>query len=191
VLIHTADPAAFFRPVDERNERLEELLAHPEWSFCRPGMPTHAELLASFEALVAAHPGTTFVGAHVAASADDLGWVSRALDAHPNLHVDIAARVHDLGRQPRAARALFLRHPERILFGSDAIPPSGESLTAYFRFLESADECYPYTDEAPPPAGRWTISALELPDHVLKAVYSENARRILGEHERSDRVEEA
>jgi predicted TIM-barrel fold metal-dependent hydrolase len=191
VLIHTADPVAFFRPVDERNERLEELLAHPEWSFCRPGMPTHAELLASFEGLVAAHRRTSFVGAHVAASADDLGWVSRALDAHPNLHVDIAARVHDLGRQPRAARALFLRHPERILFGSDAIPPSGASLTAYFRFLESADECYPYTDEVPPPAGRWAISALELPDHVLKAVYSENARRLLGEHERSDRVEEA
>ena len=34
VLIHTADPVAFFEPVDGRNERLEELLEKPEWSFC-------------------------------------------------------------------------------------------------------------------------------------------------------------
>jgi predicted TIM-barrel fold metal-dependent hydrolase len=189
VLIHTADPIAFFRPVDERNERLEELLAHPEWSFARPGLPTHADLLASFEDLVAAHPGTHFVGAHVAGNADDLRWVARALESHPNLCVDIAARLPDLGRQPRAARALFMRHPDRILFGSDAIPPSATSLRAYFRFLESADECYAYDDAVPPPSGRWTISALELPDAVLRAIYMDNAQRILGE--RSDRVEPA
>jgi predicted TIM-barrel fold metal-dependent hydrolase len=188
VLIHTADPAAFFRPVDERNERLEELLAHPEWSFAGPGLPTHAELLDSFEALVAAHPQTTFVGAHVAASADDLGWVSRALAEHPNLYLDIAARRHDLGRQPRAARRLLCEHSDRVLFGTDEIPPSGAALREYFRFLESADECYPYDDQEPPRAGRWTISALELPDHVLKAVYADNARRILGASGRSNGV---
>jgi predicted TIM-barrel fold metal-dependent hydrolase len=190
VLIHTADPAAFFRPVDERNERLEELLAHPEWSFAGPGWPTHAELLQSFESLVAAHPQTTFVGAHIAASADDLGWVSQALGRYPNLHLDIAARRHDLGRQPRAARRLLCEHPDRVLFGTDEIPPTGAALREYFRFLESADECYPYDDAAPPLAGRWTISALELPDHVLKAVYADNARRILGASGRSEGVEQ-
>ena len=34
VMFHTADPDAFFLPVDERNERFEELAAHPNWSFC-------------------------------------------------------------------------------------------------------------------------------------------------------------
>ncbi len=180
VLIHTADPVAFFRPVDRSNERLEELLAHPEWSFAGPGMPSHEGLMESFEALVAAHPGTVFVGAHLAGNAEDLAWVSRMLSAYPNLFVDFAARVSDLGRQPRAARGLFCEHPDRILFGSDLIPPDPAGLRPILRFLETDDECYPYSDALPPRSGRWAISALELPEAVLEAVYSDNARRLLG-----------
>ena len=33
VMFHIADPDAFFLPVDGRNERFEELAAHPDWSF--------------------------------------------------------------------------------------------------------------------------------------------------------------
>lgn len=188
VLIHTADPVAFFRPVDARNERLEELLAHPEWSFAGPGLPTHAALMESFEALVSAHPGTTFIGAHVAGNAEDLAWVSRALDQHPNLYLDLAARISDLGRQPRAARRLFCEHPDRILFGTDDPPLRPDALRRYFHFLETADECFPYSDQSPPPSGRWTISALELPDQVLRAIYADNARRVLGVPERRSGV---
>jgi predicted TIM-barrel fold metal-dependent hydrolase len=180
VLIHTADPVAFFRPVDRHNERLEELLRHPEWSFAGPEFPSHRRLMESFEALVAAHPRTTFIGAHVAGWVENLGWVSRMLDDHPNLHIDIAARIGDLGRQPRAARALILAHPDRIVFGTDELPPSAAGYRRYFRFLETADECFAYTEESPPPSGRWTISALDLPDPVLEAVYAANARRLFG-----------
>lgn len=180
VLVHTADPPAFFRPADRRNERLEELLAHPEWSFAGPGFPSHRRLIESFEELVASHPGTTFVAAHVAGWAENLSWVSRLLDAHPNLALDISARLSDLGRAPRAARALFVEHSDRILFGSDELPPSAAGFRRCFRFLETADEAYAYADEGPPPAGRWTISALDLPESVLKAVYVDNARRVLG-----------
>ena len=188
VLIHTADPRAFFRPVDARNERLEELLRHPEWSFARPGFPTHAGLMESFEALVAAHPQTTFIGAHLAGNVEDLGWVSRMLAAYPNLYVDLAARLGDLGRQPRAARRLLCQHPDRVLFGTDDLPPNRAGLCGWFRFLESADECYPYTDEVPPPSGRWTVSALELPDEILRAIYADNARRVLRLVERRNGV---
>ena len=188
VMIHTADPVAFFRPVDARNERLEELLAHPEWSFVGPGLPTHAALMDSFEALVSAHPGTTFIGAHVAGNAEDLGWVSRALDEHPNLYVDFAGRISDLGRHPRAARRLFCEHPDRILFGTDDPPVRADALRRYFHFLEASDECFAYSDQNPPPAGRWTISALELPDQVLRAIYADNARRVLGMAERRNGV---
>ncbi len=33
VMFHTADPSAFFDPLDPANERFEELSAHPDWSF--------------------------------------------------------------------------------------------------------------------------------------------------------------
>ena len=79
----------------------------------------------ALEAVVAAHPGTTFVGVHAGCNAEDLGWVTRMLDTYPNFNIDIAARLSQLGRQPRATRELILRHPDRVLFGCDEIPHTG------------------------------------------------------------------
>jgi predicted TIM-barrel fold metal-dependent hydrolase len=101
------------------------------------------------------------------------------LDAYDNLHIDIAARVSQLGRQPRATRELFCRHPDRVLFGCDEIPLEGAGYPTHFRFLETADEHFPHSSEDPPLMGRWAISALDLPDEVLRAVYAENAARLV------------
>ena len=82
VLIHTADPIAFFEPLDERNERLDELLTERDWWFGdRTVHPTFDRLLDAHAALVLACPGTRFVGAHVGGAAEDLDRVSALLDA--------------------------------------------------------------------------------------------------------------
>jgi hypothetical protein len=181
VLIHTADPVAFWWPADASNERIDELRAHPEWSFAKPGLPSHERLIDALEALVAAHPRTTFVAAHLASSAEDLVRVERMLAAHPNLLVDVSARIAELGRQPRAARRLIVRHPTRVLFGSDMFPPTREMYELHFRFLETDDEHFAYNDDPddPWPQGRWRIAALQLPREVLERVYAANARRVL------------
>ncbi len=180
VTVHTADPLAFFDPVDASNERLEELLGNPDWSYAdRERFPRFEELMRSFEALVAAHPRTTFIGAHVACNAEDLAWVGKMLEMYPNLNADIAARIAELGRQPRAARELFLGYPDRILFGTDMFPPSAEEYAIHFRFLETADEHFAYSPDYPPPQGRWSVSGLDLPDDVLTKLYASNARRLI------------
>jgi predicted TIM-barrel fold metal-dependent hydrolase len=180
VTIHIADPLAFFDPLDERNERVEELLAHPDWWFGdRDRFPPAERLLESFEALVARHPATTFIGAHVACYAEDLAWVDRMLDTYPNLYADIAARIAELGRQPLAARDLLERHPDRVLFGTDLFPPTREIYAIHFRFLETLDEHFPYDPQDPPPQGRWAISGLGLSGETLEAVESANARRLI------------
>jgi predicted TIM-barrel fold metal-dependent hydrolase len=180
VTIHLADPFAFFEPLDERNERVEELLAHPDWWFGdRERFPPAERLLEGFETLVSRHPATTFIGAHVACCAEDLAWVGRMLDAYPNLHADIAARIAELGRQPRAARELIEAHPGRVLFGTDLFPPSREMYAIHFRFLETLDEHFPYDTEDPPPQGRWAISGLGLTGETLEAVESRNVRRLI------------
>jgi predicted TIM-barrel fold metal-dependent hydrolase len=180
VTIHVADPIAFFEPMDARNERLEELLEHPDWWFGdRERFPSFDALIDAFEVLVARHPSTTFIGAHVANGAEDLARVDAMLHAYPNLHADIGARIPELGRQPRAARALITCHPDRILFGTDDIPPDREAFTTAFRFLETADEHFAYAAEPVPPQGRWAISGLHLPDDVLGQVYGGNASRLI------------
>jgi predicted TIM-barrel fold metal-dependent hydrolase len=179
VFIHTADPVAFFDPIDERNERYEQLHHHPEWSFADPSFPRFDRLIEALEGLVASHPGTTVVGLHVGGYAENLGWVGRMLDTYPNFHVDTAARVAELGRQPRAARELFLARPDRVLFGIDEFPPERANYAIYFRFLETADEGFAHTTEEVPMMGRWTIGGVDLPDDVLRQVYADNALRIV------------
>jgi predicted TIM-barrel fold metal-dependent hydrolase len=178
VLIHTADPKAFFLPIDETNERWEELKRHPDWSFHGPDYPSYDELVAQFLRVVERHPGTTFIGAHVASSAEDLGSVSGWLDKYPNLHVDIAARIAELGRQPYTARAFFEKYAGRILFATDG-PRVAERLGYHWRFLETRDEYFPYAENAFPPQGFWRIYGVGLPDDVLRQVYYENAERLI------------
>lgn len=181
VLIHVADPVAFFRPLDRTNERWEELRAHPDWHFYGPEFPTFETIIEQFEHLIARHPDTTFIGAHVGCYAENLGWVNRMLDTYSNFAVDIGQRISELGRQPYSSRRLFSQHPDRILFGTDCFPPSPAWYAPYFRFLETADEYFNYAAEGETPGqGRWAIYGLDLPDDILRAVYAGNAARLLG-----------
>jgi len=179
VLIHVADPPAFFEPLTEHNERLEELLIHPEWHFADAKFPRFTKLLDALEGLVATNPEVTFIGAHVGGNAEDLAWVARMLNAYPNFYVDVAARLADLGRQPRATRRLVLAHPTRVLFGTDASPPASDAFARHFRFFETDDECFSPTGTNAPGGARWTISGIDLPVDVLADVYGRNARRVI------------
>lgn len=178
ILIHVADPAAFFAPIDQYNERWEELRRHPEWSFFGAGWPAREDVLLALIRVVERHPKTVFIGAHLAGNAEDLRTVGGWLDKYPNLNVEIAARIAELGRQPYTARKFFISYADRILFGTDG-PRSRERLYPHWRMLETWDEFFPYADEPFPPQGLWNIDGLGLPDDVLRKVYYENACRVI------------
>ncbi len=189
VIIHTADPAAFFLPVDASNERWEELHRHPEWSFHGPNFPSRDELLSARNRVIERHRNTIFIGAHLANNPEDLRRVAAWLDRYPNLVVEIASRISELGRQPRAARKFFLKYQDRILFGTDG-PRTPARLRLHWRFLETDDEYFPYAENPFPPQGLWNIDGLDLPDGVLRKVYHENAERLIpGVRERVERQE--
>lgn len=197
VLIHTGDPEAFWLPVDEKNERLEELSAHPGWSNHGKPVPSFEELLAQLMRVVKRHPKTTFVSVHFGNRAEDPAWVGRMLDEHPNLYVDLAARVPEIGRHSAAElRALFTRHARRILFATDlGLGPEGflmlgsfgeepnrpEEVKPFFEahwaWLETRREKMP---SPTPIQGRWTIDGLGLPPAALEEIYVNNALRLFG-----------
>jgi len=179
VLIHSADPVAFFRPLDRFNERWDELHRHPDWHFYGPEFPSFEELIGSLYHLIESHPDTTFITAHVGCYPENLGFVSKMLDTHPNMYTDISARFAELGRAPYSARRWFLKYADRILYGSDMFPTMPMYQTT-FRFLETDDEYFDYSPDADiPPQGRWKIYGVYLPDEVLQKVYRENAARLL------------
>ncbi len=176
VMFHTADPDAFFLPVDRHNERYEELAAHPDWAFSQTHF-TKMELLAQRDRVFARHPRTRFVAAHVAERPEDLAYVGSMLEKHPNVWIDISARIAELGRQPYTARKFFLQFADRILFGTDLVPEI-EMYRLHFRFLETADEYFEYPSHASR-QGRWNIYGIDLPDDVLKKIYRDNAVGLL------------
>lgn len=178
VMIHVADPVAFFDPVDETNERWEELGEHPEWAFTSPPFPPFIHILDGLKNLVARHRNTTFIGAHVGCYGENLGWVGQMLDDCPNYYIDISARLGELGRQPYTARKFFIQYQDRILFGSD-MGPDLDAYRLYYRFLETDDEYFNYNTGEVPLQGRWYVCGLYLPEEVLKKVYADNARRVL------------
>jgi predicted TIM-barrel fold metal-dependent hydrolase len=188
VAIHVSDPVAFFLPTDRFNERYEELSAHPDWSFHGRDFPSNDALLAARDRVFARHPKTQFVALHAGNFAENLGHVADRLDRYPNLHIDIAARIGELGRQPRASAKFFDRYQDRILFGTDAVPRGVETpqqifgdllYEIYFRFLETEDEYFDYAPASVPPQGRWRISGIGLAEGVLRKVYLENAAQML------------
>jgi predicted TIM-barrel fold metal-dependent hydrolase len=178
VLLHTADPAAFFDPIDETNERWEELSRHPDWSFHGDAFPSREELFQARNRLMARHKDTQFIGAHIANNAEDLAEVSRWLEQYPNLWIETASRIAELGRQPFTAREFLIRHADRLMFGTDGPWPELR-LQINWRFFETRDESFDYSEKTPPPQGIWQIHGVDLPDDVLRKLYFENAARLI------------
>jgi predicted TIM-barrel fold metal-dependent hydrolase len=177
VMIHTADPAAFFTPLDRFNERWHELNEHPAWLFHGSRFPRREELLEQLERVVAGHAKTTFIGAHFGNNVEDLAAVGRWLDRYPNFVVDLDARISELGRQPYTARRFFIKYQDRILFGTDTTPRR-EAFRIYYRFLETDDEYFD-CQASHHLQGFWMIYGIDLPAEVLAKIYHQNAERLL------------
>src|SRR5258708_7433871 len=178
VIIHVADPAAFWTPLDRFNERWHELNANPNWLFVDPKYPKREELLAELDSVIANHPKTTFISTHFGNNAEDLGAVASQLERYPNMVVDIDARISELGRQPYTCRRFFLKYQDRIMFGTDT-PPDKEAFRIYYRFLETDDEYFD-PQKSHHLQGFWRIYGIFLPKEVLAKVYYKNAERVLG-----------
>jgi predicted TIM-barrel fold metal-dependent hydrolase len=194
VSIHSGDPKAFWLPIDEKNERYDELKLHPEWGFGGGAYPPREEVLRQLLAVVARHRDVTFVGVHFGNNPEDVAWVADALRRHPNYNVDLAARLGEIGRtDPAKLRQLFIDFQDRILFGTDFmvstggyILGAGPRLTdeaevkkfydAHWRFLETNARAM---EHPTPIQGNWKIDAIGLPREVLEKVYRKNAERII------------
>lgn len=188
VMMHVSDPVARFHPIGPENERYEAGMwrDNTEGNYYETGQPHYDEIFEAREKMLQKHPETTFVMAHVASMGWDLERVKALLDAHPNVHVEISARLQELGRQPYTARKFFLEYQDRILFGTDGAPDRDpdDFWRPHWRFLETDDEYFDHPAQmlsplGAPLQGRWKIYGLFLSDEVLGKVYRENALRFV------------
>ena len=178
VVMHVADPTAFFKKPDRHNERLKELLTYPMWSYYGKKMPGHSDLLGQMQTLMKRHRDVTFVIAHVGSLANDLDRVEQMMDANSNMYVDIAAVLAELGRQPLRFHAFAEKLQDRILFGTDMFGGDPLCYEQYYRFLGTRDEFFPYHPEGRCTQGDWRIYGTGLSETVLRKIYYSNAEKV-------------
>lgn len=180
VLIHTGEPVAFWSPVDKYNERWLELTQFPDRRRTDPKFASFEETMNEQWNLFRKHPHTTFIAAHLAWLGNDLTRLGKLLDEMPNVYTEIGAVLHELGRQPRAARAFLIKYQDRVLMGKDIWNP--DEYAVYFRVLETEDEYFDYYRKR---HAFWKMYGLGLPDEVLKKIYYKNALKIVPGIDRS------
>lgn len=207
VSIHVADPRAFWEPLTPKNERWDELHAHPNWAYGwipqemrgqrpeRPPVPPWGVMLQQAERMYRANPRTVFVAVHFGNAAEDLAYVDGLLARNPNVWIDVAARLGEFGRHPaQQVRAFFVKWQDRIVFGTDIgvgadylmLGSNGEIEPTIGDVKPFYDAHWRYFETAQsqiahpsPIQGNWKIDAIGLPPDVLAKLYRGNALRLL------------
>jgi predicted TIM-barrel fold metal-dependent hydrolase len=172
VLIHTGDPAPFWKPQDKYNERWLELKERPRRK--RPPNPTWEEIMQEHWNLIRKHPNTKFISAHLSWLGNDLGRLGKLMDEMPNMYTELGAVIAELGRQPRAAHDFLVKYQDRVMMGKDSWNPS--EYHVYFRTFETTDEYFDYYRKR---HAHWKMYGLGLPDEVLKKIYYKNALNVI------------
>ncbi len=180
VLIHSADPAPFWHPHDENNERWLELKEIPRRKRDLEKYPTWEQIIKEQHNLFRNHPNTKFINAHLGWLGNDLTKLGELFDELPNVYAGIGAVIAELGRQPRFARKFLIKYQDRILFGKDSYKP--EEFSLYFRVLETDDDYIKYFRRR---HAFWRLYGLDLPDEVLKKIYYRNAINVIPGIDRS------
>ncbi len=171
VFLHLGEPQEFFQPLDHTNERWQEMALFRERRFNdRARYPTFDDLMGERDRMLAKHPGTTFILAHMGWHANDLGRLGKMFDRLPNLYAEVGAVLYDLGRQPRFGHDFFLKYQDRILFGKDSFQP--DEYPFFWRVFETRDEYFDYYRDY---HAFWKLYGMNLPDDVLKKLYYKNA----------------
>jgi predicted TIM-barrel fold metal-dependent hydrolase len=166
--VHIADHPSCWKPLDMYQERTPD---YQHFNLYGKDVPSWEELIAIRDRMLAAQPATRFIACHLGNQGHDLATLSKELDSHPNLYLDISARDYEVGRTPRAAARFLKAYPNRVLYGSD-MGREKSMYQAWWRLFETADEFMP---------GRmwWRYYGLDLPTPILARLYAENARGLM------------
>jgi uncharacterized protein len=174
ILIHSGEPASFWKDNDKYNERWLELKQKPGRYRSIDEFPSFEDIMAEQHNVFRKHPGTTFINAHLGWYGNDLHKLSDLFDKMPNVYTELGAVLAELGRQPRNARKWIIKYQDRVMMGKDTY--NKKEYYTYFRVLETDDEYFDYYRKR---HAHWKMYGLDLPDSVLKKVYYKNALKVI------------
>lgn len=188
LLLHIGEPLACWQPLDNPdNPHYNYYKNNPQWHMHgKSDFPSHGQIIAARDQLVAKRPKLRIIGAHLASLEWDVDEVARRLGQFSNFAVDTSARMLDLTWQDSAkVRDFFAAFPEQVLYGSDMV---------YNDFTAQLDEDerqhriaaaearwqmeFAYYESAGPVDVRGrTVQGLGLDGELLENFYRKNAQR--------------
>ncbi len=180
VLIHSGEPASFWKTKDKHNERWLELKQEPSRYRDPSKVPPFDQVMEEQHHVFRKHPKTKFINAHLGWYGNDLEKLAKLFDELPNVYTELGAVLAELGRQPRFAKAWMIKYQDRVMFGKDTY--AKKEYYTYFRVLETEDEYFDYYRKR---HAHWKMYGLGLPDSVLKKVYYKNALRVIPKLDKS------
>ncbi len=187
---HVGEPKNCWLPLAEMTVRGDSnyFASHPEYHmFLHPEAPSHEELMAARDHVLEKHPGLRVVGCHLGSLEYDVDAQAERLDKYHNFSLDMAARIPHFKVQDREkVRDFLIKYQDRLLYGTDiGIKNFDEGRTTSDRMQEimkkpyQADWEYFTTDKMLEQDDKVKVyQGLDLPEDVLKKIYSDNARRM-------------
>jgi predicted TIM-barrel fold metal-dependent hydrolase len=178
VMVHVADPDAWFRTVYADAAKYG----------------TKPQQYEGLERMLQEFPDLTWIGAHMGGDAEHPDHLEALLERYPHFYLDTSATkwvVREVSARAAAVRDLICRYPDRFLFGSDLVTRHDLLREHYVSrywcqrtLWESAwegrspiaDSDY-QADKGGPATP--LLRGLELPEEVLPHFYLDNARRLL------------
>jgi hypothetical protein len=172
-IVHIADPDRWFETRYADRAKFGDKQSH----------------YAQLEHVLREYPTVVVQGAHLGGDPEHLDHLEQLLADYPNLCLDVSATkwmVRELSRQAEAARAFFIGHADRLLFGTDLVPqrdPHPRHYASRYWTLQALLEGAarrPSPIRDPDADGPVEIVGLDLPADVLERLYHLNAGRWLG-----------
>lgn len=178
VMVHVADPDAWFRTVYTDAAKFG----------------TKAAQYVGLERLMQMFPDMIWIGAHMAGDPEHPDHLEALLEKYPYFYIDTSAtkwQVREVSPHAEAYRKLLTQYYDRFLFGSDLVTRHHLTRAHYVsrywcqRTLWESDWIGPSPiadgDYTPPAGGPSTptLRGVHLPTDVLDAVNYRNAERLL------------
>jgi predicted TIM-barrel fold metal-dependent hydrolase len=186
ICTHLGEPRACWLPLEEikmpNNKRYYAKKPHFHM-YKHPEYPSYEQQITAMKNLYSQHRDTRFVGMHLASLEWSVEEVAKLLDEYPNVAVDISARIGNLHLQAsedrQKVRDFFIKYQDRILYGVDFVPGSGDKFYPEYHLKAWQDDFnFLATDQEKASRVCGAVyRGLKLDKSVVDKILYENARK--------------
>lgn len=183
---HVADP------IDLWNEKVAPPVAREKgWLYSDGTYPTQEELFQRAERVMHKFRRLNIILPHFYFMSSELDRLSELFEEYPNVNIDLGPGTEmfiHLSKHVEKSREFFIRYQDRILFGDDD-EFSGDTVSIHHvlnknvfmrRFLETNESMVLPEGDENFLQRHGEVHGLNLPEDVLRKIYSENFNRIIG-----------